>query len=102
VGIGRHRNQDFRFVREARILSRKIQAVGAGIDLEETAGLFRVLNNTLDVEFLAWTLEEKAAGCMPEDVEIAVIHGVQDSLGLLALSKREARMHRADRIIQFP
>src|SRR3984957_21319848 len=39
---------------------------------------------------------------MPQDVEVAVIHGVQNTLGLLILSKSEAGMYRADRIIQFP
>src|ERR1700734_3736884 len=59
VGIGRHGNHDARFMGEASIFRREVEAVGAGIDLEETAGLFRVLDNTLDVEFIAGTLEQK-------------------------------------------
>src|SRR5665213_4336825 len=99
MGIGRHGNHDARFVREACILRRKVEAIGAGIDLEKAAVPFRVIDNTLDVELIARTLEKKAAGRVPEDVEIAVIHGAQYSLGLLFPSKGETGMYRAHGII---
>src|SRR5580698_3632543 len=57
VSIGRHGNEDSRFMCEAGILGRKVEAIGAGIDLEKTAALFRVLDNTLDVEFITRPLE---------------------------------------------
>src|SRR5580700_10991537 len=38
---------------------------------------------------------------MPEDVEIAIIHGAQDAFGLLDLSQAEAGMYGGYRVVEF-
>ena len=85
-----------------RVLGREIQPVRAGIDLEKTAVLPCLLDDPLDVDFVAGTLEQQASRRMSQDIEVPVIHGAQDALGLLLPVKSEARMNRADRIVEFP
>ncbi len=38
---------------------------------------------------------------MPQDVEIAIVHGPNNTLGLFVRSQGESRMYRADRIIEL-
>jgi hypothetical protein len=58
-------NQDSRVVRQPGVLSRKVEAVGAGIYLE-AAILLRVRDNTLDVEFIVGTLEQRRPVACPK------------------------------------
>ena len=89
-------------VRETRILGGKIEAVGAGIDLEKTTVLPGVGDDPLDVDFIAGTFQQQASRRVSQDIEIPVIHGAHDALGLLGLPETEAGVDGADRIIEFP
>jgi hypothetical protein len=60
------------------IFRRQIDPVGAGVDFEQAAIGSRLLDDPLDVDFIARTFEEQAAGGVTEDREIAIV---------LALSK---------------
>lgn len=62
VSVRGNRNHDICLVREARVLGREVETVRAGIDLEATAGLFRALDNALDVELITGPLEQKTTG----------------------------------------
>ena len=74
-------------MRNTRIFSREVETVGAGVDLEKAPNLFRVSDNSLDVELITRPLEQKSASRMPQNIEVPVIHGPQDTLCLLTLAK---------------
>ncbi len=101
MGIGIDGDQYPRRVCFSRILGGKVQPVGARIDLEEAAVLPRLLDDPIGVDFVTGTLKEQASRRMSEDIEVPVIHGAQQALGLLLPVKSEARMNRADRIVEF-
>ena len=58
-------------------------------------------DDALDVDFVAGTLEQQPPGGVAQYVEIPVVHGAQNALGLLLLSKAETRMNRADGVVEF-
>ena len=85
----------------AGVLGGEVQAVGACVDLEKTTVLPRLLDHPVDVDFITGTFQQQATGGMSQDIEIPVIHGAQDTLGLLLLVKSEAGVDGADRIVEL-
>ena len=94
-------DEDSGFADEAGIFCGDVEAVGAGVELEEAAVLFGVGDDALEVDLVAGALEEKASGGVAEDVEVAIVHRAEDALGLLLLVHCEARVDGADGVVEL-
>src|SRR5437773_532289 len=83
------------------VLGRQVQTVRAGVDFKKTAVLSGLFDHSLDVDLVPGAFEQEASRGMSQDVEIAVIHGTQKTLGLLFPVEREAGMNGANRIVEL-
>jgi hypothetical protein len=58
-------------------------------------------NDAAHIDLLPGAFQKQAPGCMSEDIEVPVVHSVENPFGLLLLSQTKARMDGADRVIQL-
>jgi len=47
-----------------------------------------MLNDSIDVQFVAGTREKQSTGRVAEDVEIAIVHGAKDAISLIVRGQR--------------
>ena len=67
--IRRYRDEDASCPNEPCILGGNIEAVGAAVELEKAAFLPRVFDDSLEIELVAWTLEQQRPVAWPRMVK---------------------------------
>src|SRR5690242_9346795 len=60
-----------------------------------------MLNDPVDIYFIARPFQKEPSGRMAEDIEIPVVHSSQDAFGLRLPAKPKPRMNRANCVIQL-
>ena len=101
VRVGRDGDEDSGFADEAGIFSGDVETIGAGVEFEEAAVLLGMGDDALNVDLVAGALEEQASRGVAEDVEVAIVHGAENALGLLLLVHGEAGVDGADGVVEF-
>ena len=66
-----------------------VEARGVRIELDCAAALLRGLEDALKIDWIGGALAEQASGGMGKDIEVAIVHGADDALGLLGLAQVE-------------
>jgi hypothetical protein len=74
-----------RLAQRAEQEKRDVEARGMRVELDRLAALFRGSQNELKIDRVGGALAQQMASGMGEDVEIAIVHGAHDSLGLPGL-----------------
>src|SRR5256885_2276177 len=80
---------------------REIESVRTRIDLEEAAVLLGMDDYTIHINFVAGTFQQEPPRRVSENVEVPIIHRMQDALGLLGLVQAKARMNGTDRVVEL-
>lgn len=78
----------------------KIEAGRMRVELERHAPLLRPLNHAFDVQRVRRTLTEQTPSRVSEDAQIFVVHGPQDTLGLLSRIELEFVVDRCHHEIE--
>ena len=82
MGVGGNRYHHARRGRPAGVLGRQVEPVRTRIDFDEAAILPRVIDDAFYLDLVAGTLEQQSARRVPENIEIPVVHGAQQTLRL--------------------
>ena len=79
----------------------QVQPFRLRIDLEEATQLARGRYHAVHVDLVWFALADQPAGRMPDDGNVAVLHGPHHPLGLGLARQIEERMHRGHDHVEF-
>jgi len=100
VGVGIDAERHSLFFRDQTIGVGEIESDRMGIDLQETAPLSRMADDTSHIHVVGRSFIDEPTAGMGQDREIGMVHGAQDPLSLLLPGEPEVTMDRPDNKIE--
>ncbi len=101
VGIAANGDQHLFFLRQPAVIVGQVETIGVGVQFQKTFPLAGVANDAQHVDVVGLARADEPATGMSQDAEMAVVHGAQDALGLLALRQVKVRVHGSSHQIEF-